>query len=229
MLAGVGRGPHAGRADLLTLYCAHVVTASTKEQRYARGIEILRRIGGPDFDLQLQAAAQTAPDLARLTVEFAYGDIIARQGLALPLRQVVTVAALLGHRNAEPQLRYHMVGYLNVGGAPQVLIELLFVSIVVLGFPVAIRAIALVRDIFKERGIELPHLSADQDDGIHRQHDGRGVMDALLRDADTTFAQWEIHHPSFARWSLEFEYGERSSSGCVGTSVGRPSRKSACH
>ena len=184
------------------------MTAFTNDQRYARGIEILRRIGGPDFDVQLQAAAQTAPELARLTVEFAYGDIIARQGLALPLRQVVTVAALLGHRNAEPQLRYHMVGYLNVGGAPQVLIELLFVSIVVLGFPVAIHAIALVRDIFKERGIELPRLSADQDDGTHRQHEGRRVMDALLRDADATFAQWEIHHPSFARWSLEFEYGE---------------------
>ena len=33
-------------------------------------------------------------------------------------------------------------------------------------------------------------------------------MDALLRDADATLDQWTGHHSSFARWSLEFEYGE---------------------
>lgn len=184
------------------------MTTLTNDERFARGIEVLRRIGGPDYDAQLQAAAKTAPELARLTVEFAYGDIIARQGLALPLRQIVTVAALLGHRNAEPQLRYHMVGYLNVGGAPRTLVELLFVSIVILGFPVAIHAIALLREIFNERGIELPPIPPDEEDGSQRQHDGRRVMEALLRDADTTLAQWTDLHPRFAHWSLEFEYGE---------------------
>ena len=66
--------------------------ALTNDERYARGLAVLRRIGGPDYDVQLKAAARTAPDLARLTVEFAYGDIIGRDGLALTLRQVVTVA-----------------------------------------------------------------------------------------------------------------------------------------
>ena len=57
---------------------------------------------------------------------------------------MVTVSALLGHRNSErPPLGYHMLGYLNVGGESRTLVELLFVAITVLGFPVAIHAISL--------------------------------------------------------------------------------------
>lgn len=184
------------------------MTELTNAQRYARGIDVLRRIGGPDYDVQLKAAAETAPDLARLTVEFAYGDVIARDGLALPLRQVVTVAALLGHRNAERQLRYHMVGYLNAGGEPRTLIELLFVSIAVLGFPVAIHAIALLRDIFKERGIEQARVAPREDDGSASFAAGRAAMARMLGDADASEAEWQAQSAVFAQWTVAFEYGE---------------------
>ena len=178
------------------------------DQRYTRGIEVLRRIGGADYDVQLKAAAQTAPDLARLTVEFAYGDIIARDGLALPLRQVVTVAALLGHRNAERQLRYHMAGYLNVGGEPRTLVELLFVAIPVLGFPVAIHAIAVVREVFKDNGVVFEAIAPLNDDGTNHYDQGLRVMHALLGDAGATHAGWARHSAILAQWSVAFEYGE---------------------
>lgn len=180
----------------------------TNRQRYARGIEVLRRIGGPDYDVQLKAAAQTAPDLARLTVEFAYGDIIAREGLALPLRQVVTVAALLAHRNAERQLRYHMVGYLNAGGEPRTLVELLFVSIAVLGFPVAIHGIALVRDIFEERAIDCARIAPRDDDGCDALRAGRAAMARLLTDSAAAEAEWRTLDGVFGQWTVAFEYGE---------------------
>ena len=60
--------------------------ALTCNERYARGLEVLRQIGGPNWDVQLRAAAETTPDLAWLTVEFGYGDLISRPGLALPPR-----------------------------------------------------------------------------------------------------------------------------------------------
>ena len=180
----------------------------TNHERYARGLAVLRRIGGPAYDVQLQAAARAAPDLARLTIEFAYGDVIARDGLALPLRQVVTVAALLGHRNAEPQLRYHMTGYLNVGGEPRTLVELLFVAVVILGFPVAIHGIALLREIFKERGLDFEPLAPLADDGSDRHRRGRRLMANLLRDADDLHADWQSHAGALAQWAVEFQYGE---------------------
>ena len=183
-------------------------TMLTNQQRYAGGLEVLRRVGGPDYDVQRKAAALTAPDFARLTVEFAYGDVIARDGLTLDLRQVVTVSALLGHRNAERQLRYHMLGYLNVGGDPSTLVELLFVAIAVLGLPVAIHAISLVRDIFKQRGVVYAPPALAADDGTERQRQGYALMATMLDDAHATYAHWASHSATLARWSVEFEYGE---------------------
>src|SRR6266446_2522288 len=53
------------------------------EERYARGLRILRRIGGEDYDGPIKRLAQTSPDLSRFTVEYPYGDILSRPGLDL--------------------------------------------------------------------------------------------------------------------------------------------------
>jgi 4-carboxymuconolactone decarboxylase len=121
----------------------------------------------------------------------------------------VTVAALLAHRNAERQLRYHMVGYLNAGGEARILVELLFVSIAVLGFPVAIHGIALVRDIFTERGIDFARIAPRVDDGSTALRAGHEAMARMLGDAAApTLASWSELDTVFANWSVAFEYGE---------------------
>ena len=91
----------------------------TGAERYSRGIEVLKRIGGAGYDIPLHRLAQVAPDLARFTVEFAYGDILSRPGLDLRLRQIATVAALMAHGSVQPQLKYHMTGFLNAEGEAQ--------------------------------------------------------------------------------------------------------------
>lgn len=78
------------------------------EERYARGLQILRRIGGEDYDGPVKRLAQTSPDLSRLTVEYPYGDILSLPGLALPLRQLCTVGMLIADGSAQPQLKFHM-------------------------------------------------------------------------------------------------------------------------
>jgi 4-carboxymuconolactone decarboxylase len=181
---------------------------TTCAERYERGIDVLRRIGGPDWDIQLKAAAATVPDLAWLTVEFGYGDVIARDGLDLPLRQVVTVSALLAHRNAERQLAYHMAGYLNVGGDPRVLLELLYVAIVIVGFPVAIHALPLVRTLFRERGLSAMRIAPATDDGRRRAQCGRHALASVIDDPEALVGEWSTLSPQFAQWALEFEHGE---------------------
>ncbi|NRF50643.1 carboxymuconolactone decarboxylase family protein, partial [Pseudomonas stutzeri] len=110
----------------------------TRAERFARGSEVLKRIGGAGYDIPVNRLAQLAPDLARFTVEFAYGDALSRPGLDLRYRQIATVAALMAHGSVQPQLKFHMTGFLNVGGEPAELVEMLFLAIAVLGFPVAI-------------------------------------------------------------------------------------------
>src|SRR5690606_23707717 len=105
------------------------------QERFERGLEILRKIGGENFDGPINSLSEISPDLSRFTVEFPYGDVLSRPGLELPLRQLCTISMLLANGSAQPQLKFHMAGFLNAGGEPATLLELLFVSEALLGFP----------------------------------------------------------------------------------------------
>src|SRR5690348_17010226 len=83
--------------------------------RYARGLAALSLVTGTDHPAVLDPVAEIAPDLARFTVEFGYGDVWSQPGLTPRQRQIGTVAALAALGNAAPQLRFHIAGALNVG------------------------------------------------------------------------------------------------------------------
>ena len=56
-----------------------------------------------------------APDFADWIVDFSYGDVMSRPGLDRRTRQLATIAALTALGNAQPQLKVHIEGALNVG------------------------------------------------------------------------------------------------------------------
>ncbi|MGN6315633.1 carboxymuconolactone decarboxylase family protein [Trinickia sp.] len=180
----------------------------TGAERYSRGMEMLKRIGGAGYDIPVHRLAQVAPDLARFTVEFAYGDILSRPGLDLRLRQVATVAALMAHGSLQPQLKYHMTGFLNAGGEPAELVEMLFQAVAILGFPVAINAVGIVREIFRERDLAFDPIAPVSDDGAARYQRGLEVLDDLMANPQEYMAKLESTSPELARWSVEFAFGE---------------------
>src|SRR5438552_16584749 len=178
------------------------------DERFVRGIDVLKTIGGEGYDIPLNRLAELAPDLARLTVEFAYGDILSRPGLELRLRQIATVAALMAHGSVQPQLKYHMGGFLNAGGEPAELVEMLFLSIAILGFPVSIDTVGFVREIFRERGLVFQALRPASDDGTARYEKGLLTVSNLMQDAAPYIDALGKTSAELARWSVEFEYGE---------------------
>ncbi|WP_231107070.1 carboxymuconolactone decarboxylase family protein [Pandoraea pnomenusa] len=192
--------------DLATLFSA--CAGETRAERYSRGTEVLKRIGGAGYDVPIHRLAQVAPDLARFTVEFAYGDILSRPGLDLSLRQVATVAALMANGSVQPQLKYHMTGFLNVGGKPAELVEMLFLAIAILGFPVAIDAVGIVREIFREHGLVFDPPDPASDDGAARYQRGLEVLDELMANPEAYMETLQGTSPELARWSVEFAFGE---------------------
>ncbi|CAH2400321.1 carboxymuconolactone decarboxylase family protein [Mesorhizobium escarrei] len=151
-----------------------------EEKRYARGLRILHRIGGEDYDGPIKRLAQTSPDLSRFTVEYPYGDILSRPGLDLPLRQLCTVAMLITDGSAQPQLKFHITGFINAGGEPRVLVELLFLAVAILGFPAAINSVGLVRKVFQEQEIAFEPLPPATDDGSERERQGKTALTQLI-------------------------------------------------
>lgn len=182
----------------------------TETERHARGLDVLRKIGGRDFDGPIGRLARISPDMARFTVAFPYGDVLSRPGLDLRTRQICTVSSVIALGSAQPQLRFHMDGLLNAGGTPGELVELLVLATAVLGFPAAIDAIGIVRAIFAERGIRF-ETAGGGESPPDADRVARGL--ALLRaefgaEAVQHVTQLQNVSPELARWTLEFFYGD---------------------
>ena len=124
--------------------------------RFERGQAMLAAVDGPaGLDVVAQLA-RSFPDFARLIVEFPFGDVYARPGLALRERELATVAALCALGHARPQLRVHVHAALHVGCSPREIVEVVMQMAVYAGFPAALNGLAVVRQVFAESGIPLP-------------------------------------------------------------------------
>ncbi|MFA9462147.1 carboxymuconolactone decarboxylase family protein [Thiohalorhabdus sp. Cl-TMA] len=121
-----------------------------ESERYRRGREKLEEIHGEHGREVVQALEDVAPELARYIFEFAFGDIYRREGLHLRDRQIATIAALTAQGNAQPQLKAHIRGGLNVGLTRSEIMEVIVQMAVYAGFPAAMNGAAAAREAFRE-------------------------------------------------------------------------------
>lgn len=113
-----------------------------EQKRYKRGLTRLTEVDGKVGE---DVVAQLG-DLGRYIIEFAFGDIYSRDGLSLREREIITVAILtvLGR---EKQLLVHINAALNVGLSPEEIEEIIIHTVPYAGFPTAINAINLLKDV----------------------------------------------------------------------------------
>ncbi|HVT82028.1 MAG TPA: carboxymuconolactone decarboxylase family protein [Phycisphaerae bacterium] len=134
------------------------------EDRSERGARILRDVhsgwGAPNI---LGPLEEIAPDLKNMVRDFAFGEIYARPGLDLKSRQLVTVAALAAMHHSPVELKAHLFGALKLGWKKEELVEALMQIALYSGFPAAVGALMVARDVFAE---------AERRDGkVEPQHD----------------------------------------------------------
>lgn len=126
-----------------------------KNTRFENGMEQLKAIDGIGGENVIQSLADISPDLGKFIVEFAFGDIYTRKELTLQERELITITSLLTAGGCEPQLEVHINGSLNVGIAPQKVIETFLQCIPYTGFPKVLNAIFVAKRIFEERNINI--------------------------------------------------------------------------
>jgi len=122
-----------------------------ESDRYKRGWEKLKEIDGEAGERVIESLKDIAPDLARYTIEFPFGDVYSRGVLSLKEREIATVAELTALGNAQPQLKVHIHGALNVGCTQQDVVEIMIQMAVYAGFPAALNGIAAAKEVFAER------------------------------------------------------------------------------
>ena len=101
-----------------------------------------------------------------------------------------------------------MAGFLNVGGSPRELVELVILSIAITGFPGAINAIGLVRELFNERGVEFSPIPAASDSGEDRFSRGLQYLEMLGSHSGLGGQDVSSSAPDLARWAIEFAAGD---------------------
>ena len=121
------------------------------DDRRARGEELLRRVDGDTVaDNLLGAYEEIAPDFSRYLVEFAFGQIYAREG-DLRHREIVAISSLATMGGCDAQLETHVHGALNVGLTESEDVEVVMTLIPYIGFPKALNAIAIVKRVVEKR------------------------------------------------------------------------------
>jgi 4-carboxymuconolactone decarboxylase len=116
-----------------------------------RGERLLRFVDGDKVaDNLLRAYETVAPDFTRYLVDFAFGEIYARDG-DLRQRELVAIAALATMGGCDAQLETHVHGALNVGLRETEIVEAVMTLIPYLGFPRALNAMAVVKRVLEKR------------------------------------------------------------------------------
>jgi 4-carboxymuconolactone decarboxylase len=115
-----------------------------------KGRDGFEAVLGAEGEKVLQKLSTISPDLARLLVEYPFGEIYSRPALDVKSRELVALAALAALGNARPQLTMHIHGAINVGCSREEILEVLLMMTVFAGFPAALNAVDAARETFAE-------------------------------------------------------------------------------
>jgi 4-carboxymuconolactone decarboxylase len=118
-----------------------------EETRYERGLKKLHEVDGRDANEIVESLGA----LGEYVAGFAYGDIYCREGISLRDRSIATVAMLTVLGSREPQLKVHLKSAINVGLSPDEIQEVIIHTVPYAGFPTAINAMNLLKEVLEEK------------------------------------------------------------------------------
>jgi len=126
-----------------------VNSPGSRSERYKKGEALLNRIHGTHTgDAIVSALEDVCPDLASMTIEWGFGEIVSRPGIDLKTRQLVTVASCVTLGHAKPQLQAHIEGALSVGATKEEIVEVILQVALYAGFAAATNAMLLAKEVF---------------------------------------------------------------------------------
>ena len=123
--------------------------------RFKKGMETMKEYVTEDALKQMvesDALADIAPDLRKMIVEFAYGDIYSREGLGKKKRALVVITAVVT-QGAAPQTKTHITRGLHAGLTPKEIVEALLQLVPYIGFPRVQNALTIAQEVFREQKV----------------------------------------------------------------------------
>jgi 4-carboxymuconolactone decarboxylase len=116
--------------------------------REDRGRAVRAQIAGAEqTEAMYEAAAADERHFQRFLSANCFGDHVARGGIELPVRELLTFAMLAALGGCDPQVRSHVAANLRVGNTRQTLLDVLTVLVPFIGYPRSLNALAAINQI----------------------------------------------------------------------------------
>ena len=122
--------------------------ALKRSDRYHRGLKKIKEVYGDAWKVNF--LDDLSPEMNDYTIEFLYGDVYNTDKLDARSREIAIISILIALRANTP-LSIHMHGALNIGLTRRELIEVIVQSSIYAGFPAAVNAMQIAREVFRER------------------------------------------------------------------------------
>lgn len=129
-------------------------------ERYEKGIKKIQEFtikhdeNNPTGEMEIgEGYKDIAPDLSKYVVEYAFGEIYAREGLDNKQKVLTTISSLVSQ--GMPQIGMHINSGLNVGLTPEEIVGCIMHLLPYTGFPRVLNALSVAKEEFAKRGITL--------------------------------------------------------------------------
>jgi 4-carboxymuconolactone decarboxylase len=122
--------------------------STTPDTRAGRGRAVQEQIVGADrVERMYESAAEDELHFQRFLSANCFGDYLTRDGIGLPVRELITFAMLTALGGCDPQVRCHVAANLNVGNDRQTLIGVITVLLPFIGYPRTLNALAAINEV----------------------------------------------------------------------------------
>lgn len=143
---------------LLFLVCIRIPAIAQENQKEIKEmdrIEVCKQNYTALFGGEALTGQGTDPEFMAILQKFIFGEVFAVGDLDLKTRELITCTTLAVMQTL-PQLKAHVGAALNVGATPVELREAIYQCAPFIGFPKTLNAIAVMNEVFTEKGIQLP-------------------------------------------------------------------------
>ncbi|MBS3903883.1 MAG: carboxymuconolactone decarboxylase family protein [Simkania sp.] len=119
-------------------------------EKYEQGLKLLKKLhGGHAGEEILNAIGDVGPDMARMIIEWGFGEVMIRPQLDLKTRELAIIASLISLGYCMPQLTAHVEAALSVGAKKEEIVELIMQTAIYSGFPGAVNALIHIKHLLK--------------------------------------------------------------------------------
>lgn len=125
-----------------------------KSERLKQALDLLEKLDPAAPSRVTKNLEAFASGTTELILGYAFSDIVARPGLDLRVREMLTVAMLAAMGTAQCQLEFHIRAALNTGVTREEIVEILLQVSVYAGVPACMNAITAAKHAFAATGMD---------------------------------------------------------------------------